>query len=641
MTLLIYLGSFLVVGLAARQIGGYLTRFNLPLISGYLVAGIIIGPFVLNIIPHEGVESLRFISDVSLAYIAFAAGSELYLKEIRGRLKSIAWYSATLFIAPYILGIIATLLLINSIPFPEELQTQGRIAVALLAASILVALSPSSTIAIVNELRARGAFTKTVLGVTVVLDVGVIALFAFSSSIADVFLSDTMLDLGFVLLLIFEFALALGIGYLIGRLLQLILTLRLSSYVKMGLILLVGYGVFWGSAEIRELTHQSLPFEVFIEPLLVCMIGSFWLNNWSDYRDEFVHLIEEMGPAIYVLFFTLVGGSLSLDILATVWPIALILVLVRAVGIFVGSYVGGVITGDPPQHRRYAWLAYITQAGIGLGLAQEIAVEFPELGTGLPTVLISAIVISQLIGPPFLKFAIRRVGEAHTPADHHPDTQRDAVIAGIDGQAVALAQRLETHNWQVRLIDIDETHVKYCREERNFDAWHVSAITKEALAEVLNDATDALIAMFDDDMLNLEICQVAYEDFGIRRLIVRLNDFNRDLQQQFTSIGATVVYPATTMVNLLDQLTRAPQSAQLLLQSQPDEEIVQITVTDEDVDGKPLRDLRLPSEVLVLSITRDGQHIVPRGYTVLRIGDEITLIGDPECLRNVTARLGY
>jgi Trk K+ transport system NAD-binding subunit len=102
-----------------------------------------------------------------------------------------------------------------------------------------------------------------------------------------------------------------------------------------------------------------------------------------------------------------------------------------------------------------------------------------------------------------------------------------------------------------------------------------------------------------------------------------------------------VVYPATAVVNLLDQFVRAPQSALLLSRTDPNKELVQITITEPDIDGLALRDLRLPSDVLILGIVRDGTSIIPHGHTRLRLDDEVMLIGEARSLAEVTYRFGY
>lgn len=633
----LYIGSFLIVVLASKMIGEFLARFNFPLISGYLLAGIVVGPFVLQLIPSEAIDGLRFIDELSLAFIAFAAGSELYIEEIRHRLRSIGWHTISQIVSVYVVGSIGVYLLADLIPFMRDLPTAGRIAVALLASSILLARSPSSAIAIINELRARGPFTKTVLGVTVVKDVVVVVLFALSISIADVLIAEHSFDLVFVLLLLVELALAVVLGWLVYRTLHSILSLHAVWWLKTGMMLLLGLGVFVFSAALRQWTHEQLPFEILVEPLLVCMIGSFWLTNRSPHRMEFREILERVGPVIYVMFFTLVGDALALDVLATVWPVALALFAIRLAGLFVGGWVGGALARDPGQHRRLVWMAYITQAGVGLGLAKEVAVEFPQFGEQFATVLISVIVLSQLVGPPFMKFAIRRVGEAHLPPDAEPDKVRDALILGVGGQSIALARRLATHNWQVVLADTDRERMQRAIDD-GLDVRFIPDVTFENLSGLMTNATDAVVTMLNDDE-NLKACEIVRESFGIQRLIVKLNDLS--WVERFQPLDAQLVYPATAIVHLLDQFVRAPHSAAMLMHADPEHAIQQITITNPDIAGLPLRDIQLPSDVIILGIMRDEHSIVPHGYTILRIGDDVTIVGSPESLESLTLRFGF
>ena len=95
-TLLIFIVGFGVLALASKEIGAFFTRYNLPLISGFLFAGILVGPYMLGMMPNEAIEKLRFVDEISLAFIAFSAGSELYLKELRSRFKSITWVTTGL-----------------------------------------------------------------------------------------------------------------------------------------------------------------------------------------------------------------------------------------------------------------------------------------------------------------------------------------------------------------------------------------------------------------------------------------------------------------------------------------------------------------------------------------------------------------
>ena len=273
------LASFAFITLAAFQIGQLATRFHLPLISGYLLSGMLAGPFILQFMDVTSVESLRFLDEVSLAFIAFAAGSEMALDELRGRYRSIGWNTLTQIASIYLFCGAAVFLLADYIPFMQGMSTLGKVSVSLLASTILAARSPSSAIAIINEMRARGPFTKGVLGVTLVKDVVIVVLFAFSTSVAATLLTGHQFDLGFILLVAFEILASIGFGILVAQLMALILRNHWEDGVKIPLILLIGYLVFAVSGEIRHFSHENLPVELLFEPLLICMVASFWLTK--------------------------------------------------------------------------------------------------------------------------------------------------------------------------------------------------------------------------------------------------------------------------------------------------------------------------------------------------------------------------
>jgi Trk K+ transport system NAD-binding subunit/Kef-type K+ transport system membrane component KefB len=633
--LAVSLASFVVIVLASGQIGRLFAKIRLPLISGFLFAGILAGPYVLDLISAEAMTSLRFLEEGALGFIAFAAGSELYLREMRGRFRAIRWVTIGLVAMTFTLGTAAVVLLGDNVPVTRGLPTSSRVAMALLAGSILVAISPSSAIAIVNELRAKGPFTKVALGVTIILDLVVIVLFAINSQAADALLTGLPINISFVALLLAELALAILLGFVVGSLLNLVLSLRLDRRLKALLVLLAGYGVFVFSFFVRDLSHARLPFELFFEPLLVCMIAGFIVANRSPFRNEFLRVLNDIGPVVYVFFFTFTGAALQIDILATIWRVALILFIARLVGISIGSFAGGLVAGEPMAHNRIRWMAFVTQAGVGLGLAREAAVEYPEFGAAFATMMISVIVLNQIVGPPFFKTAIRRVGEAHTRGTpEEGEHAHRAVIFGVDDQSLALVRLLESHGWQALLI---------CREASYRDALSESGVEvklfpeleAEALRQLEVDKADVIVAMLDDQE-NLNICQLAYEAFGTKTLVARLSDLAS--RSRFQRLGVLTVHPSTAIVSLLDHVARSPSTASLLLSLNSDQDIVDVEVRDPNIDGMALRDLRLPLDTLVLSVQRDGHSIITHGYTRLKLKDSVTVLGSPASLDQVIVR---
>ncbi|MCY4071862.1 MAG: cation:proton antiporter [Chloroflexi bacterium] len=634
------IASFAFIVLAAYQVGRLATILHLPLISGYLLAGIFAGPFILRFMSTSNVDALRFLDETSLAFIAFAAGSEMALDELRGRYRSIGWNTVTQIVAVYIVCMAAILLLAEYIPFMRDLTPAGRIAAALLGGTILAARSPSSAIAIINEMRARGPFVKTVLGVTLVKDVLIVVLFALSTSIAATLLTGRSFNLGFILLVSFEVLASIGLGVLVAQVMKLILRNHWEDWLKIPILLFIGYLVFYFAGEIRHWSHDNLPVELLFEPLLICMVASFWLTNRSPYRSELRHLLHRVEMPVYVIFFTLIGGSLDIGIVMALLPITVAIFGARLLALFIGGYVGGALAGDPPQFNRLTWMAYITQAGVGLGLAKEVAIDFPQLGNDFTTLMVAVIVLSQLTGPPFFKFAIRLVGESHLPKDIKDDEILDAVIVGIENQSRALAERLLAHGWRVKLLDIDQSHVSVLTASDGLRHEHwLSAISAEELRKLIEPKTEVAVTLLPNDADSLKLCQIFYEDFGITRQIARLNEFS--LVDQFRELGVHVLDPANAMVHLLDNFVRAPQLATMVFEDDPDHDVIQVTITDPTVDGLHLRDLILPDDVLVMAIVRRGHAIVPHGYTNLHIGDELTLIGPTDSLEEVALKLGY
>ena len=635
--LFMFVAGFTLIALASKQIGQLFTRFKLPLISGFLCTGIIAGPFIFNFISVEATERLRFVDEFALAFIAFVAGSELYLKELKDRFKSIKLVSVGIVVSTFILGSLTVFVLADFMPFTQGLPVVSRIAIAILAGAILVARSPSSAVAIIKELRAKGPFTQTVMGVTVVTDVLVIILFAVNSSIADALLTGLQFNLTFIIWLFVELTAAVAGGYVVGIILQRILSSRINHSAKIGGILLTGYAVFVVSIAIRQVTHDRLPFEVFVEPLLVCMIGGFWLVNRTDSRDEFLKTLHEVGPVVYITFFTLTGASLTLDVLADIWQITLLLVAVRLGVIFIGSFTGGVLAGDPMAYNRVSWMAYITQAGVGLGLAKEVGSTFPTWGPTFATLMISTIVVNQIIGPAFFKWAFVWVKEARPRAKKsEPDQIHSAIIFGTDSQSLALARQLHAHDWEVKVAYRQTGEMKNV-ERSYFDVQPMPGFSLDELQAFGVGEAGAVVTMLSDEE-NYRICELAYEHFETDNLVVRLNDLaNYD---RFRELGAFTVRPSTAIISLLDHFVRAPSSVSLLLGMEENHDIIDLEVRNPNIAGMAVRDLRLPSDALILSVRRAGHIIITHGYTELQLGDWVTVVGSLESLETLELRFG-
>lgn len=629
-----FLIVFGIVALAADRIGRAGTRIHLPFITGFLLTGILTGPRVLGMIDQGAVDGLGFINHIALAVIAFAAGSELYLEEVRSRLRSILKVTLGIVVATFSIGSLAFYLLSGEIPFPVELSRSEIVAVACIVGSILVAQSPSSAIAIVRELRAKGPFTQMVLSVTVIMDVVVIVIFSVCSEIAGVVFSGIDFDLAFAAILGAEIAGSLLAGALLWKLLGGILSLRFGGNVKTVLILLAGWGIFLFSEWLRHASADWWSVEILLEPLLICMVGGLLVTNRSPHRTEFGKLLHDVGPPVYMAFFVLTGASLDIEVLVETWPIAITLFLVRMLTRFIGTFIGGTLAGDPPLHNRVSWLAFITQAGVGIGLAREVAGEFPVWGGDIATLIIAVIVINQIVGPPMFKWAIGLVRESHVRAEHREfDGVRDALIFGSGGgSSLTLARQLIAHDWKARVIIRKSEASSAGMVATDVDIVETEAIDLDFLRQQGAADADAVVTLLSDEE-NLRICELIYEHFGTETVVVRLHD--REYLEKFQELQALIVDPSTAMVSLLEHFVRSPAATSILLGTDPEQDVIEVEVRDPDLDGVSLRNLKLPHDTLVLSVSRDGHTLISHGYTQLKMGDHVTVVGSPEDLDKV------
>jgi Trk K+ transport system NAD-binding subunit/Kef-type K+ transport system membrane component KefB len=629
-SILIFLVGFVIVAIAANQIAKVFQKIKFPLITGLIITGIIAGSSVLNFIPSDAIDKLHFLNEIALAIIAFSAGSELYLKDLRSRIQSIKWMTIGQLIITFVASSIVIYFAADSIPFMADLSIKSKIAISILFGTIFVARSPSSAIAVINEMRANGPFTKTVMGVTVVKDVLVIILFAICFSIAKAFINGDEIGFLFLAILFLELIASFGIGYLLGKFLQIPFNYKIPHSIKAFLIVAIGYGVYVFAYYVKLETSIYLHHEFVLEPLLICIIGSFVLTNYSKHRIEFSELLDEISPFIYIIFFTLTGASLSLQVLYSVFGIAFALFFLRLLTMFFGGIFGVYAAKDKKEYRFIAWMPYLTQAGVALGLATIISDEFPTWGHEFETIIIAIIVINQLIGPPLFKWSLNFVKESHTKASLQQfDGTRDAVIFGVESQSLALANQLEKHKWETRIVGFDITDLN---KETEYDYIHLEDISLKSILSLQLEKTEGIVLMLSDEK-NYQLAELIYENIGTENVVVRLN--KRENFDKFHKLGALIIEPATAMVSLLDHFVRSPNATSLLLGMDQGQDSMDIEIRNQDIHGMRLRDLRLPSDVLVLSVRRKGQLLVSHGYTRLRIGDIMTLVGSETSLEEL------
>jgi Kef-type K+ transport system membrane component KefB len=399
--------------LSAYLLAKVLKGARLPLISGYIFAGILAGPYVADFLNEEMVSRLGLVNDLALSFIALVAGATLDLRAFRGRGHLVA---ANLFLnIVVVFGGVCLFVMLSGrwFGFTRQLSAMELSALAVLLGTIAVARSPSSAIAIIGECRAEGPFTDMVLGVTILIDVLIIILFSMALSISRVMLSTAAgADFGVLGVLGVEMLASLALGAAMG--------LAISFYIKRAghdlalLLLTFGVAVTKISLWLGHLMEARFDLALQLEPLLICISAGFTVRRFSQVGHDFLESLERSALPIYVLFFTLAGVSLNFEALGRCWMFTICLVLVRAIGLYGASWAGQAIPGNTAARNGSAWMAYLTQAGVSIGLAQIAQREAPEIGVYLTTVVLAVIAVNQVVGPIMFKAALNRVGEAHT-----------------------------------------------------------------------------------------------------------------------------------------------------------------------------------------------------------------------------------
>jgi Kef-type K+ transport system membrane component KefB len=397
--------------LASHILGRLLSNLGLPLITGYLLAGIVLGPEGLGLVSLEVKNNLGTINQIALGLIALTAGGELALARLRPRLRAIGWVSSLQTLMVFTLtagGLIGFELVSRRFETPsllrQGLDLQHVLAMGLILGLVATANSPASTVAVINEMRARGPFTTLAIGTTVVKDVVVILLMAVVLMISRGFVdSGDGLDPGLLGRIPLEVMVSLAVGAVLGMALILYLA-KVNKEVALLLLATVIFGIeVVGFVEARF--HLHLHF------LLIFIAAGFVVENASARGEVMIQGLERSSLPIYVIFFTFSGVGLDLDSLRRLWPIAVGFVLWRALLLRVSTHIGARLAGEDRNTRQLSWTAFIAQAGISLGLAELVAQQFPHMGNQIRTFVLAVVAVNQLVGPVLFGWALRRVGE--------------------------------------------------------------------------------------------------------------------------------------------------------------------------------------------------------------------------------------
>jgi Trk K+ transport system NAD-binding subunit len=370
-------------------------------------------------------------------------------------------------------------------------------------------------------------------------------------------------------------------------------------------------------------SEHNWPFEIRLEPLLMCITGAYVLTNYSENRQEFAHILEYISPIVYVVFFTYTGASLSLEVVSKVFFVALLFFGLRIFTLFLGGVASVFLAKDNPKFALVSWMPYVTQAGVALGLTTLVKKTFPEWGVAFESIIIAIVVLNQVAGPPLFKWALGFVKETHTKHQTPGfDGIKDVYIFGLENQSLILAAELAKKGWEPKIFTLKKELDKTLQTDVYIK--QIPDISLETLKSIDIQKADRVLCLLDDDN-NYLLTERIFEKVGIDKVIVRLQDDKR--AQSFIDLGAMVLQPSLAMINLMDHMLRAPNTTSFLLGVDNDQDTLDIPINNKDLVGIHLRDLQVSQNVVILSIYRDGGSLVPHGYTTLKYGDIMAVAG--------------
>ena len=389
-------------------------KLGLPAVTGYLVAGLLIGPFVLGQIGIEGlgftstehVEQLGIISDVALGFIAFAIGNEFrvsQLKQIGKQATVIAVFqalTATIFVDAALIGL--------HFLMPDKLS----IATAITLGAIATATAPAATLMVVNQYKAKGKLTDILLPIVALDDAVGLVIFAISFGIAKALNSGASLNVFTIAVNpLIEIIGSLLLGAVIGILFNFSEKFFFSRSKRM--CISITY-VFLAVA--LSMLHFHIPgteIEIGFSPLLVCMMLGTVFCNMCVFSEELMAKVDRWTAPLFVLFFVISGAELDLSVF-TDWAvivIGVVYIIFRSAGKIFGANVSSTFMKCDPSIQKYLGITILPQAGVALGMSVTVAAELGADGAIIRNIVLFAVLVYELFGPLMTKIALTKAGD--------------------------------------------------------------------------------------------------------------------------------------------------------------------------------------------------------------------------------------
>ena len=409
MEFLLAIGVAMIAGLFLSRLT---SKLNLPDVTSYLIAGLLIGPLCLGQLGVPGlgfrsfefVEAMGLVSDAALGFIAFSIGSEFRISALRktGRQATvIAIFQAlvaTLFVDAALIGL------------HFALGDKLPISNCLILGAIATATAPAATLMVVNQYKAKGPLTDILLPIVALDDAVGLIVFAVSKGVAKALMGGSLSIVSVLVNPLLEIIASLLLGAALGWVFCMVEKYLNSNSKRLNLA--VAFVAL--SAGLSKM-HFELPGGIHIgfSSLLVCMMCGSIFCNLCDFSEEIMHKTERWTAPIYVLFFVISGAELDLRVFTdlAVVGIGLMYILTRSAGKITGASLSARFMKCEPSICKYLGITLLPQAGVALGMSVTVAAEFGETGAMIRNIVLFSVLIYELVGPMLTKMALTAAGD--------------------------------------------------------------------------------------------------------------------------------------------------------------------------------------------------------------------------------------
>ena len=387
--------------------------FKLPAVTAYLIAGVLLGPYVIGAIGIDGigftsfenVESFKLLSEVALGFIAFSIGNEFRLSQ----LKSVGKAATVI----GILQAIAATVLVDAALIGVHFAVGDKfpLSAAIVLGAVATATAPAATLMVVRQYKAKGPVTDTLLPVVAIDDAVGLVVFAISFGVARTISVPGSFSLAAVLVEpILEVVLSITLGAAMGFLFSYFERFFHSRSKRLAMS--VTFVLLTVAVSMLKFEIPGTEIHVSFSSLLACMMLGSVFCNVCDFSEELMGRVDRWTAPLFILFFVLSGAELRLSVFQdiTIVLIGVVYIFTRSAGKYFGAFGSAKLMKCDEKIVKYLGITLLPQAGVALGMAIKAKELGPE-GELVANITLFAVLIYELVGPLFTKIALTKAGE--------------------------------------------------------------------------------------------------------------------------------------------------------------------------------------------------------------------------------------